>query len=119
MVIQNFATVNTETSPLSALMTPSLPAIILLRVRIKMQFSRGGRFSHNMPYTVARTQEVDVTSQLRMGVRMLQAQAHKCVQMFMFLFSLVSYILLGEGRMFTSATPVSFQNPWLCMYFQG
>ena len=37
--------------------------------------------SHNRLYTtVARTQEVDVVSQLRMGVRLLQAQAHMCVR---------------------------------------
>jgi hypothetical protein len=78
-----------------------------------MQLFRCGRCSHNRLNTVARTQEVDVTTQLMLGVRLLQAQAHKCVQMFMFLFSSVSYIyiLLGLERMLTSATPVSLQNP--------
>ena len=46
MVVQNFALVNTETSPLPALMTHSLPAKTLLRVRIKFAKipSRWGRF---------------------------------------------------------------------------
>ena len=66
------------------------------------------------PYTVARTQEVDVEAQLRLGVRLLQVQAHMYVQIFhvFFLFSSVSYIiiLLGLERILTSATPVSLQN---------
>ena len=46
-VMQDFATVNTETPPFSALMTHSPPAQILSRVRIKMQFFHTGRYSHN------------------------------------------------------------------------
>ena len=54
---------------------------------------------------------MDVSTQLRLGVRLLQAQAHKCVQMFMFLFSLgLIYIRLGLGMILTSATPVSLQK---------
>jgi len=34
-------------------------------------------FAHSLnPFALARTQEVDVTTQLRLGVRLLQAQAH-------------------------------------------
>ena len=64
-------------------------------------------------YTVSRTQEVDVTAQLRLGVRLLQAQAHMCVLIFMFLFLSVSCIyifFLGMERILTSATLVSLQN---------
>ena len=80
IVMQNFAIVNMETSPLSALMTHLLPAEILLRVRIKQFSSPWIIFSQQT--TVSRTQETDVTAQLMMGVRLLQVQAHMCVQMF-------------------------------------
>ena len=40
-------------------------------------------------FAVSRTQEVDVSTQLRMGVRLLQAQAHMCVSLSFVLFGLI------------------------------
>jgi hypothetical protein len=79
MVIQNSAIVNMETLPLLAPTTRLLTAQTLLRVRNALVL--WGDISYDgLLYTVARTQEVDVATQLRLGVRMLQAQAHMCVQ---------------------------------------
>lgn len=121
MVMQNFADVLTETPPSSAFTILSLTAWILSPVRILFIFiffiKRHFFFSaveryYFSQYTVARTQEVDVATQLRMGARLLQAQAHMCVlfsnvHVFNILISLISYFL-GMGKIFTSATPVSF-----------
>jgi hypothetical protein len=51
-------------------------------------------------YTVARTQEVDVATQLRLGVRLLQAQAHMCVQILFFLLfsSVLIYYSSRTGK---------------------
>lgn len=56
-----------------------------------------------------------MSTQLRLGVRLLQAQARMCVQIVFFLiFSLQShtymFILLGMERILASATPVSFKG---------
>ena len=116
--VQSSAIVNTETSPLSALMIHSLQVQTLLLVsnqlwdHIYLPF-----LSHKLSslFVVSRTQEVDVSTQLRLGVRLLQAQARMCVQIvfsWFFLFSPHTYmfILLGMERILASATPVSFKG---------
>ena len=57
---------------------------------------------------------MDVDTQLRLGVRLLQGQVHMCVFQ-MFIVSPIGliyilYILLGMGRILASATPVSLQK---------
>lgn len=102
--VQSSAIVNTETSPLSALMIHSLQVQTLLLVsnqlwdHIYLPF-----LSHKLSslFVVSRTQEVDVSTQLRLGVRLLQAQARMCVQIvfLFFCFSLQSsYIYVHSSR---------------------
>lgn len=63
-------------------------------------------------WVVARDQEVDIKAQLKLGVRMLQAQAHMYALALIFMLaSLKEVIQAGTTRSCISATPVSFLIP--------
>ena len=111
MVMQDSAIVNTEIPPFSAPMIRLLTVEILSHVRMKNLFAVEMFFFYDKT-TVARTQEVDVHTQLVSGVRLLQAQAHMCVSNVphFFAHSSHAYILSGIATIFTSATPVSLNE---------
>ena len=103
---------------MSALMILSLQVQTLLLVSNQLWDHIYVPFlSHKLSslFVVSRTQEVDVSTQLRLGVRLLQAQARMCVQIVFFLiFSLPThtymFILLGMEKILAFATPVSFKG---------
>ena len=74
MVILNYAIAAMATYPSSVLMIPSPIVKIPSLVRESIHLPEP-HLTHLSPI-VARDQEVDITTQLDLGVRLLQAQAH-------------------------------------------
>ena len=73
MVILNYAIVATVTYPSLVLMIPSPTVKIPSLVRVSVHLPN---LTHHLYLIVARDQEVDIPTQLDLGVRLLQAQAH-------------------------------------------